>query len=230
MSEHCGNNAGRLRARKNKPCLKTCRHFAWRRWICISAESVRVWNLARLAWGKGSGRRRTIPDDSSSFNNSATVLPGRGNVIRRDFAQRLQDEAAQVRARMRQNQVGRGHGLRAEGDQIQINHARFIGNSFGRASHLFFQGLQSGEQGLRRFGGARGQARHRVDEPRRAGRAVHRRRFPTARSGAAAESESDCRRPRARRTFSRESPRLEPSATKAIADCGLRIGDLHGRG
>jgi hypothetical protein len=55
MSEHCGNNAGRLRARKDKPCLKTFRHLVWRRWVCISAESV-IMDFSPFGLGKRSGQ------------------------------------------------------------------------------------------------------------------------------------------------------------------------------
>ncbi len=132
-----------------------------------------------LAWGDGSGTRRRVSDESSACSNSATVLswPGRmqSGAISPSGCRTKRRRWARGWGRTK---FGRGQDLPAKSDQIQVNHAGFIEDFFGRASDFFFQGLQAGHQGARGFGGARHQAGHGVDEAGRAGRAVHRGGFP----------------------------------------------------
>ena len=139
---------------------------------------------------------------------------------------------------MGQDQIGRGDDFPAEGEQIQINEAWFVEDFFGEASHLFFEGLQLGEQGARGFGGARNQGGHGVDKKGRTGRAIHRLGFAQGRTekrvvgkgleeGEGAEDvlaciaqvgtegdEGDC--------GLRNGTTVGGTARGAIADCGLR--------
>jgi hypothetical protein len=69
--------------------------------------------------------------------------------IRRDFGQRLEDEGAQVQARMRQGQARQADELVAVEQQVEVERARAV--AFGAdAAEALFDVKQGVEQGFRR--------------------------------------------------------------------------------
>ena len=62
----------------------------------------------------------------------------RQNQLRRDFTQRLKHKPPQMRPRMRQNQFRRVAGFLAERNQIQIQRARLVQNSFWARGQIPF--------------------------------------------------------------------------------------------
>ena len=67
----------------------------------------------------------------------------------RKFIERLKNEAAQMSARVGQDQILGGARLESEADQIEIQRARFVERCFGLTTEVLFQRLQPGQQ---RFG------------------------------------------------------------------------------
>jgi hypothetical protein len=98
--------------------------------------------------------------------------------VRRNLAQRMQHETAQMRLRMRQRQLpGRTH-LGAERNQIQIQRTRLIDELLRSAAELLLQLLQLCEERFGRLPGSGNHRHHRIHKIRRAGRTTHRSRLP----------------------------------------------------
>lgn len=88
--------------------------------------------------------------------------------VRRHLRQRLQDEAPQMRPRVRQHRVGRGRRAHqpTDGDQVEVEAARRIREGPGAPGRRL-DGMQRGQQ-PGRVAGVTLQSRDAVDEVRRA--------------------------------------------------------------
>src|SRR5438552_4062129 len=84
--------------------------------------------------------------------------------IGRDFAERLQHESAQVRARVRQFQTLRIAHFLPKGNQVEIQRSRFVEHRLGPSTELPLQRLKLIEQVFRGCLGSRQEADDRVDE------------------------------------------------------------------
>jgi len=94
------------------------------------------------------------------------------------FGQGSQNKRSLPRPGVREGQMGRGSGLFAEADQIQVERAWFVEHLFGAASELTFPLLKGGQQGLRRLAGTWREADYRIEEMGGAGGTIHRGGLP----------------------------------------------------
>jgi hypothetical protein len=65
-----------------------------------------------------------------------------------DLGERLEHEAAQVRAGMGQNQIRRGAHEVAEGDEVEIQGARLVEGLLWAAAEFPFEFLEPGKEGF----------------------------------------------------------------------------------
>ena len=106
-----------------------------------------------------------------------TPLPGE-NEVRRKLRQRLEHKPAFVSSGVGKNKKIAVPHLARESNQVEIQRAGFVQHLLWPTAKFSFQGLQSGQQRLRRLARSWCQAHHRIHEHRRAGRAIHRYGLP----------------------------------------------------
>src|SRR5438477_2285311 len=84
--------------------------------------------------------------------------------IGRNFAQRLQNESAQVSARVRQLQALRSAHFLSEGNQVEVEGTRFVEHRLRLPTELLLQRLKFIQQAFRCLLGSRLQTDDRVYE------------------------------------------------------------------
>ena len=110
-------------------------------------------------------------------SGNGRVLPGRQE-IRGELGEGLEDEAAEMRARMGKDEECRVPDFSAPGDEVEVEGAGLVEDRFRPAAGVDLKGLELGEQRLRGLFCAGKELHDGVDEEWRTRRAIHRRAGP----------------------------------------------------